>query len=175
MKGQTVPRIVIEDAKLLWPNFSGRPDRFSRNEPVPPNTNVTLKKDVADKLRELGVNVREPKIDPDREGLDLDPFVKVRFNYSGRSEPRVTMLMGDPAETPAARMPRQVLDRSTVKLLDTANIISADLVVNTYQAPGSDSTTLYADSAYIFVRPSPLDLKYGMFASDSDDDDIEFV
>ena len=168
-------RIVIEDAKLLFRNFSGNPDRFSRGEKVRPNTNVTLSPQIAEKLRELGANVREPKADPEREGMDLDAFVKVQFNYSGRSEPRVTMLMGDPEETPASRMPRQVLDKSTVGILDTAEIVSADLVVNTYQAPGSDRTTLYADSMYVFVRPSPLDLKYGMFTAPDDDDDIEFV
>lgn len=164
-------KVTLEDVQFIFRNFAGAPTKFSRGQKVKPNTSVIVSPELAEELKQIGVNVRQGKPREDHPDDEVDYFVNVKFGFGGRSGPRVIMLVGDPETTKPRDMTRTVLDERTIGELDMADVVSADIVANTYEYNGN--VTLYADTMYVVVRPSYLDEKYGMFDSEPLDD--EFV
>lgn len=117
--------LEINDARIIWKNFSGRGDRFNREGDRNFNLVIPTQEDcdalLADK-NEYG-DSWNVKIKPPREEGDV-PFmhmmVKVKFNGRG---PNVYLVSGD----------KQVaLNEDTISCLDDIDIVSVDLDIRPY-------------------------------------------
>ena len=130
MKVTFAPRgiVQIDDAKLVFRNFSGKGDRYNREGDR--NFAIVIPDpEIAEALKEEGWNV---KIKPDRDEDEL-PFmylsVKVKFNDRG---PNVYLISGD------RRVP---LDEESIGCLDSIMIDHADLDIRPYDWQLKDGTS----------------------------------
>lgn len=133
--------LQIDDARLIFKNFSGAPSKFNREGDR--NFAVIIDdQDIADALVEEGWNV---KIKPPREEGD-DPFmyltVKVKFNDIG---PNVYLKSGR----------KQVeLTEDTVGCLDDIDILNVELDIRPYnwEVNGKTGRTAYLQAIRVTQR-----------------------
>ena len=137
------PRGILEinDARIIYRNFSGRGDKFNREG----DRNFSLlipDTEVADTLVEEGWNVKikDPRDEGDVPFMHLP--VKVKFNDRG---PIVYLKAGN----------RQVrLDEDAVSCLDNIDILSVDLDIRPYDwdVNGKQGRTAYLQSIRVTQR-----------------------
>ena len=111
--------LEIEDARIIYRNFSGAPSKFNREGDR--NFAVIIpNEDIKDELVEAGWNV---KIKPPREDFD-EPFmfmpIKVVFNNRG---PAAYVRSGDSVTR---------LNEDTIDMLDEIDIASVDMDIRPY-------------------------------------------
>lgn len=130
--------LQIDDARIIYRNFSGVGSKFNREGDR--NFAVYIgDEDIANELRDRGWNV---KIKPPREDGD-DPFmflpVKIKFNDKG---PSVYLVTGN-KKTP--------LNENTVSCLDDIDILSVDLDIRPYDwdVNGKTGRTAYLQSIWV--------------------------
>lgn len=130
--------LQIDDARIIFRNFSGAPSKFNREGDR--NFAVIIpEQEIADALIAEGWNV---KIKPPREDGDT-PFmylpVKIKFNDRG---PRVYLKSG-------SNIIR--LDEESVSCLDNVDIISVDLDIRPYDwtVNGMEGRTAYLQSIQV--------------------------
>ena len=153
--------LEINDARIIWKNFSGRGDRFNREGDrnfslvIPTQEDCDALRNDTNKFGD-GWNV---KIKPPREEGDT-PFmhmpVKVKFNGRG---PNVYLDRGPKRE------PLQ-LTEDTIACLDEMDILSVDLDIRPYDDKlpnGNTFRTAYLSAMKVYQR---LD----RFAAPSDED-----
>ena len=130
--------LQIDNAHIIFRNFSGEASKFNREG----DRNFALRifdQDIADKLLDLGWNV---KIKPPREEGE-DPFmylpVKIKFNDYG---PKVYLKSGSN---------RVVLDEESISCLDNIEIENADLDIRPYdwEVNGKQGRTAYLQGGLI--------------------------
>lgn len=143
-------RITIEDASLIWCNFEGAQKPF--NDKGDRNFTVKLDDDIADRLLADGWNVKRSKPrEGDEEQITFAYLtVAVRFD---NIPPQVYMI------THRGKTP---LDEELVGLLDTADILKADLIINPskWTVQGKSGIKAYLSTAYVTINETELDLKY---------------
>lgn len=130
--------IQIDDARIIFRNFSGEPSKFNREGDR--NFAVIVEdQEVADALINEGWNV---KIKPPREEGD-EPFmylpVKIKFNDRG---PSVYLKTGDAMNR---------LDEESISCLDNIDILSVDLDLRAYdwEVNGKTGRTAYLQSIHV--------------------------
>lgn len=130
--------VQIDDARIIYRNFSGAPSQFNREGDR--NFAVVIPdQEIADALIEQGWNV---KIKPPREDQDT-PFmflsVKVKFNDRG---PNVYLKTGHALNK---------LTEETIGMLDDVDIISVDLDIRPYdwEINGKTGRTAYLHSMQV--------------------------
>lgn len=130
--------LQIDNAHIIFRNFSGEASKFNREG----DRNFALRifdQDIADKLLDLGWNV---KIKPPREEGE-DPFmylpVKIKFNDYG---PKVYLKSGSN---------RVILDEESISCLDNIEIENADLDIRPYDwdVNGKQGRTAYLQGGLI--------------------------
>ena len=130
--------LQIDNAHIIFRNFAGEASKFNREG----DRNFALRifdQDIADKLLDLGWNV---KIKPPREEGE-DPFmylpVKIKFNDYG---PKVYLKSGSN---------RVVLDEESISCLDNIEIENADLDIRPYDwdVNGKTGRTAYLQGGLI--------------------------
>lgn len=140
--------ITIENAKLIFRNFSGKESKF--NAAGSRNFCVVLDSDLAERLAADGWNIRvlEPR-DPD-EGPT--PYMQVSVKF-GNIPPRIVTV---------ANGVRTELNENTVGGLDFADIISCDLVIRPYnwEVNGNTGVKAYVKSMYVNLEVDPFEEKY---------------
>lgn len=142
--------LQIDDARIIYRNFSGAPSKFNRegdrNFAV-----VITEEDIADALIQDGWNV---KIRPPREEGET-PFmylpVKVKFNDRG---PQVYLQTNDNINR---------LDEESVDILDNVDIVSVDLDIRPYDwdVNGRAGRTAYLQSMKVTQQVDRFAEKYG--------------
>ena len=107
--------IVMENARLIFKNFSGEESKFNRKG----NRNfcVVLDPEVADDLIKDGWNVRFLR--PREDGEEPTPYLQVSVMF-GNFPPKVVMIAGK-NKTP--------LDEDSIDTLDYAEIANVDLII----------------------------------------------
>ena len=130
--------LQIDDARIIYRNFSGAPSKFNREGDR--NFAVVIDdEDICDALVNDGWNV---KIKPPREEGD-NPFmflpIKIKFNDRG---PRVYLKTGRNVNK---------LDEETVSILDNVDILSVDLDVRPYdwEVNGKEGRTAYLQALHV--------------------------
>ena len=130
--------LQIDNAHIIFRNFAGEASKYNREG----DRNFALRifdQDIADKLLDLGWNV---KIKPPREEGE-DPFmylpVKIKFNDYG---PTVYLKSGSN---------RVVLDEESISCLDNIEIENADLDIRPYdwEVNGKQGRTAYLQGGLI--------------------------
>lgn len=148
--------VQIDDARICFRNFSGRPDKYNREG----DRNFALvieDQEVADAFIEQGWNV---KIRPPREDGE-DPFmylaVKIKFNDRG---PNVYLKTGRATNR---------LDEESIDCLDNVDILGVDLDIRPYdwEVNGKTGRTAYLQSICVTQDTD-------RFASRFDDDEVPF-
>lgn len=140
--------INIENARLMFRNFSGKESKF--NAKGNRNFCVVLDPVLADKLRSDGWSVRclEPR-DPSEEPTY---YMQVNVKF-GNIPPRILTIAGNV---------RTELNENTVGGLDFASITSCDLVIRPYnwEVNGNTGVKAYVKSMYVNLELDPFEAKY---------------
>lgn len=140
--------LEINDARIIWPNFSGSADRFNREGDR--NFNLVIPtQEIADLLlndkNQYGdswnIKIKPPRGDGDVPFMHMP--VKVKFNKRG---PNVYLVSGD----------NQVpLNEDTIACLDDIDIISVDMDIRPYDgqmANGMTFRTAYLSAMRVHQR-----------------------
>lgn len=152
--------IQIDDARIIYRNFSGAPSKFNREG----DRNFSLvipDQDIADRLIEDGWNV---KIKAPREEGDT-PFmhlpVKIKFNDRG---PNVYLKSGNAVNR---------LTEETVGMIDNVDIASVDLDIRPYDWNYNNKTgrTAYLHSMQVTQN---VDRFAARFAGEEFPDEVPF-
>lgn len=150
---------IIEDAQILYPNFSGVESRYNRRGA----RNFCLFIDdpmLVQRLTDEGWNIKylKPR-DPD----DVPrAYTQCMLRYpSGDDDrtipPKVILVTGEKTT---------MLDEESLSLLDRLEIVSVDVVLNPYHWSGDDGTggvKGYVHTLYAVVKPDPFESKYAPY------------
>lgn len=142
--------LEIENATIIWKNFAGAPDKFHSQGGYRKFNVIIDDPDEAQKLNDDGWNI---KVRPPREEGDSPLFtleVAVSFmNYP----PKIIMMTSTN---------KVELDEDSVECLDTADILSADLIISpyNYDVNGKKGIKAYLKTAYITIEEDRFAAKY---------------
>ena len=147
--------LQIDDARIIFRNFSGRADKYNREG----DRNFALiipNHDIADALlsdtNEYGVSwkvkIKEPREEGDAPFMYLP--VNVKFNDRG---PKVVLISGN-NQTP--------LDEDTVSILDDINISCVDMDIRPYDGESTYGPfrSAYLQAMYVTQEIDRLGRKY---------------
>ena len=159
--------LQIDEARIIYRNFSGVGSKFNREGDR--NFAVVIPtEELADRLTELGWNV---KVKPPRDDDDT-PFmylpVKVKFNERG---PAAYLRSGD-------NMIK--LDEDSVSCLDDIDIVSVDMDLRPFDwdVNGKQGRTAYLQSICVTQQIDRFAAKYGKSNGNTngycDDEDVQF-
>lgn len=143
--------LIMENAKIRFRNFAGRPDEYTR-EGDRSFALVIEDEDLANKLREDGWNVKMRL--PKEEGAEPWYYLKVKVNFNG-VPPKVVEVTS---------RNRVALNEDTVGILDTAELKSVDVEVSPYhwEIGGRSGITAYLKTMYATIEEDPFAAKYDM-------------
>ena len=150
-------RFTIENTRLMYPNFSGAPDRF--NQTPKPNASIVVPPEMVQGLTDRGFRIRH--LDA-REGFEDDAgldLLVVKASYGGRGDPKIVLLMAEDG-APPQEWSRRLLTSEEVGELDRLDIDYVDITFTPYEFRGF--TSAYIDSMYVVCRPDRLMSKYGI-------------
>lgn len=155
MADRTPEPVVLEGVRIIFRNFSGEAGKF--NAKGNRNFNACLDDETARKMEAAGWNVRwlPPKNDEDKPQAVIKVNVKYRRRDGSSTLPPKVVMMTTKGKTP--------LDESTIDVLDLADIINADIIINPYNYVGSDGqegVSAYLKSMFVMIREDMLELKY---------------
>lgn len=140
--------ITIENARLIFKNFSGEEGQFNAKG----NRNFCVVLDERDGsiLAEQGWNVRTRP--PREEGDDPLLYLQVGVKFDP-IPPKVVLI--------TSRGKRQ-LDESTIDILDYAEIANVDLIIRPYNwnVSGREGVKAYLKSIYVTLQEDELEQKY---------------
>lgn len=138
--------ITIKNARLLFRNFAGQPDKF--NPPGKRTFCIYLddQPELLEVLRQEGYNIK--LLVNSEEGYEI-PYLRVNVKYGVRP-PKIEQI------TSAGSI---ILKEDTVDTLDWAEIVKCDLIITPYEyAPGSISA--YLKTMYVTIYEDELDKEY---------------
>lgn len=158
-------KIQIENARIIWPNFSGKAGRFNREGErdftlVIPNEEIyeALINDVNEFGAGWNVRYRDP-IDPDGEPF-ITMKVKVNCNEYG---PKAMLISGG----------RKIdLNAESISCLDSIDMAVVDLTIraNDGEMNGKAYRSAWLDAIYVTQELDPLAAKYNDYDYDYEED-----
>lgn len=144
----TNKNIVIEDARIMFRNFSGEEGRF--NPKGRRNFCVLIDPDIVEDLLEDGWNIKylQPK-DDDGEPL---PYLQVSVAF-GKIPPKIFLIK---------KNGKIQLEEDYVSILDWVEIDNVDLTIRPYnwEVNGMSGTKAYLRSMYITCVEDDFESKY---------------
>lgn len=148
MKARVNRPITIEDARIMFRNFSGKGGRF--NPEGNRNFCVVIPEDILEDVLADGWNVRY--LQPREEGDTPLPYMQVAVRYN--NIPPKIVLISSAGKT--------VLDEDTVNILDWAEIEAVDLIIRpyNYDVNGKAGVKAYVKSMYVTIREDEFEKKY---------------
>ena len=156
IRAQKKRTVSIKDQDIqtiLFRNFRGAPDKWNKDGGKRTFT-VVLTEDKANELEDLGLSIRWKEF----EDGTVEPRMKVTVRYDN-VPPKI--LMGT---DPKRMIP---LAEEDVFQLDSAELVSVDLVINPYHF--EDKCTAYLQTGYFVIAPDVFSDKYSEFKDDESD------
>lgn len=157
-------RIIIEDAEIIFPNFSGRPSKY--NKEGDRNFCVVIDNpDVAQQLADEGWNVRIRR--PHNEDDEPSHYIPVAISF--RSFPSIP-----PADVYLISGGNKThLTEDTISVLDGTEAIHIDLTIRpryfTDDKTGEERIKAYLHDMYVTVAKNRLAEKYADMEYPSED------
>ena len=150
--------IMIENARLIFKNFSGEESKFNRGGNK--NFCVVLDHDMARDLEDEGWNIKYLR--PREEGEEPTPYIQVTVAY-GNIPPKVIMIAGR-NKTP--------LDSLAISTLDYAEIKNVDLIIRPYhwEVNGKQGIKAYLKTMYVEIEQDAFASKYDF----EEDEEVPF-
>jgi hypothetical protein len=146
---------TLNGVRIIYRNFSGLPLMF--NLAGQRNFCIPLEEEQAKRMERVGWNVRWQK--PRLEDEDKPrPIIKVNVKYETRdgrktTPPKIVMLTS---------RGKTELDESMVGILDRADIVTADLIINPYPytMQGRSGYSAYLKTMYVVIQEDELEIRY---------------
>ena len=148
-------KLIIENARIIYRNFSGLATQYNREG----DRNFCVFIDdvdaVAD-LKEAGWNIKIRK--PRDEDDAVSHYLKVNVSYRFRA-PRIIL---------HTRKTATELTEESVGLVDNADILSCDMVINPshWEANGNSGISAYLDTMHINIQDDYFADKYAKAFAD---------
>lgn len=144
--------LKIEDARIIWKNFTGAESKFNR--PGDRNFCVVIEDpDLISALKDEGWNVKPLKQRDGDEDLPQNYYIPVSVSYKIRP-PKIEM------HTSKATI---ILNEDTVSTLDFADILSIDLVLRPRKyelATGASGVKAYLKTMHVTIEEDEFGDKY---------------
>ena len=140
--------IVVENAQIVFRNFSGKQGRF--NAEGNRNFCLLLDHDLAEALAEDGWNVKF--LTPRDEEEEPRPYLQVSLRFD-IMPPKIYLIVGNK---------KTKLEEDSVNVLDFAEIENVDLVVRPYawEVSGRNGLKAYVKSMYVTIVKDEFADKY---------------
>ena len=156
-----VENITIENARIIFRNLSGKPDKFNSQGGKRGFSVVIDDPKFAEELKKEGWNVKQFKPRDDEEG-EPGHFLQVKVLYSDRSNPHIYL---------CTKKNKTMLNEETVGSLDYAEISSVDIVIRPYEydVRGQKGVAAYVKTMYVNIVEDEFADKY-----DFEDEEVPF-
>lgn len=140
--------ITIEDARVVWPNFSGSEKTYNREGDR--NFCILLEDHLAAKMQRDGWNVKFLRAR--EEGEEPRPYLQVTVKF-GDYPPRIIFLTMNG---------RNAVDQDLAGELDHLEIETWDVTIRPYdwEVNGNKGRKAYLKTMYVKILEDPLDVKY---------------
>jgi hypothetical protein len=147
-------KFQVENAEILWPNFSGRASDF--NKEGDRNFVVVIDEDMAAVMAADGWNVKCTI--PDEENPITRCVIQVTVKYRNKLNEKVK----PPKIVMISSSGRTNITEDTVSTLDEVDIKQVDLIARAYEwtVNGKSGITAYLKTMYVTIDEDALDRKY---------------
>lgn len=148
---------MVEDARLIFRNFSGKEGQYNREGDR--NFSVILDPQTAEVMLKDGWNVKYLKAREDYDGDEDTPYIQVAVSFKNRP-PRVVMI---------TTTGRTHLNEDMVGVLDWAEIQTCDLIARAYEweVNGKTGIKAYLQSLFVTIEEDALERKYAIRGDES--------
>ena len=161
---KNIENIKIENARIVFRNLSGKPDKFNPQGGKRSFSVVIEDPKFANELKKEGWNIKQFNPSPDS---DEEPahFISVKVSYNN-IPPHIYL---------CTSKNKTLLNEDTVGQLDYAEISNVDIVITPYQyeMSGRSGISAYVKTMYVTVVEDEFASKYEY--DDLDDEEIPFV
>lgn len=153
-----IKQVMIEDTRVIFRNFSGKPSKYNTKGGKRSVGVVLPSLEDGEKLKQIGWNVKE-LMDRDT-GLPDTAYLSAKVRYDNK--PPKIVLVTNRGQTP--------LDVETVGMLDYADIVNVDVVLSPfpYDVNGNTGISAYVKTMYVTVQEDEFTGKY-----DREDFDVD--
>ena len=161
---KNIENIKIENARIVFRNLSGKPDKFNPQGGKRSFSVVIEDPEFANELKKEGWNIKQfnPSQDSDEEPAH---FISVKVSYNN-IPPHIYL---------CTSKNKTLLNEDTVGQLDYAEISNVDIVITPYQyeMSGRSGISAYVKTMYVTVVEDEFASKYEY--DDLDDEEIPFA
>lgn len=146
---------VLEDVRILFPNFEGRGDKYNAAGRRSFNVDLIDRDDLAAELLEAGYNVRE-KLDEETGEL-VRRTLKINLNFDSRFPPRIVQVKDVDGE-----QRRIYWNEEMTTHLDFVQFDHVDIEISPYdwETQFGSGTSAYLNVMYFSLVETALDRKY---------------
>lgn len=161
---KNIENIKIENARIVFRNLSGKPDKFNPQGGKRSFSVVIEDPEFANELKREGWNIKQFNPSPDS---DEEPahFISVKVSYNN-IPPHIYL---------CTSKNKTLLNEDTIGQLDYAEISNVDIVITPYQyeMSGRSGISAYVKTMYVTVVEDEFASKYEY--DDLDDEEIPFA